>query len=151
MAVHFGFATREAGMASLERGTVPAWYWIVAVVALLWEAAGCFAYMKQSPAAPAMPIWAWSAFAVAVWAGLAGAVLLLVRMRLARIAFALSLAGVAVQLCWTLLGSHADKAEAKAAGATAASGAGAFLFFVLVVAGILLWFADWTAKRGWLR
>ena len=27
----------------------PTWYWIVAVLALLWEAAGCYAYLSQGP------------------------------------------------------------------------------------------------------
>jgi len=114
---------------------VPAWFWAVAVVALLWEAMGCLQYVKQSPAAPALPVWVWSAFAVAVWVGLAGALLLLLRLRWARLAFAVSLLGAVVQFGW----------------AFARTGVTPLGIAVLAAAVALLWFVDHAAKRGWLR
>ena len=81
------------------RQNVPGWFWLVAGIAFLWEAMGCYMYVAQVTmsaadlaALPAqqrelweaMPGWVTGAYAVAVWAGLAGAIGLLLRHRLAR-------------------------------------------------------------------
>jgi CHASE2 domain-containing sensor protein len=94
-------------------------FWIIAVAILLWNLLGDAAYVMQAsadldalartdPATAAafraMPVWAWVAYAVAVWVGTAGAVLLLTRRKAARVFFAASLAGVVVQFGWTFVG-----------------------------------------------
>lgn len=143
---------------TFDSGRVPGWYWAVAAVALLWEAMGCYAYVTQvsmDPAAlarlpaeqreiwAAMPGWAVGAYAVAVWAGLLGAIGLLLRRSWAKLAFAASLLGVIVQFGWTFLATPIlDTMGASAA---------AFPLFILVVAALLLWFSGMAAKRGWLR
>ncbi|HYW17170.1 MAG TPA: hypothetical protein VE891_13590 [Allosphingosinicella sp.] len=139
-------------------GRVPGWYWAVAAVALLWEAMGCVAYLTQVsmdsadlarlPAEQreiwtAMPGWAVSAYAVAVWAGLLGAIGLLLRRNWARLAFAASLAGVIVQFGWTFLATPILR--------TMGASAAAFPAFILVVAALLLCFSQMATKRGWLR
>jgi hypothetical protein len=135
---------------------VPGWYWAVAIAALLWEGLGCFAYLTQVsmgaadyarlPADQAemwraMPVWAWSAYATAVWLGLAGAFLLLLRLRWARIAFAVSLVGIVVQFAWALLYPHRVQL----------SGGAALPAIIVVVGVLLLWFTGRAAARGWLR
>lgn len=141
-----------------DSGRVPAWYWGAAVVALLWEALGCFAYLNQVsmeaaelaqlPAAQrdiwtAMPGWAVAAYAVAVWGGLTGAVGLLLRRRWARPAFAVSLVAVVVQFGWTFLATPILT--------TIGTSAAAFPAFIMLVAALFLWFSGFAAKRGWLR
>ena len=137
---------------------LPGWYWAVAAAALLWEAMGCYAYVSQVsmdaadlarlPAAQrdmwlAMPAWAKGAYAVAVWAGLIGAVGLLLRRRWARLAFALSLIAVIVQFGWAFLGTSILS--------TMGASSLAFPLAVLLVAALLLWFSGVATKRGWLR
>lgn len=88
----------------------PLHLWVVGVLALLWNGFGCFNYsMAQmrneawlAAATPAQrayfesfPAWSDAAWALGVWGGLAGAVLLLMRSRYASIAFAVSILGVA--------------------------------------------------------
>ncbi len=139
-------------------GRVPGWYWVVAVLALLWEAMGCYAYVTQVsmdsaalarlPAAQrdlwmAMPPWVTGAYAVAVWAGLIGALGLLLRRGWARLAFAASLVAVVVQFGWTFLATPILT--------TIGPSAAGFPAFILLVAALLLWFAGFAAKRGWLR
>jgi hypothetical protein len=143
---------------TFDRGRVPAWYWAVAGLALLWEAMGCYAYLTQVamdsaalarlPAAQrdiwaAMPGWAVGAYAVAVWAGLLGALGLLLRRRWAGLAFAASLAGVIVQFGWSFLATPILS--------TIGASAAAFPALILVVAVFLLWFSAFAARRGWLR
>jgi hypothetical protein len=142
----------------LGEARVPGWYWAVALVALLWEAMGCYAYLSQVgmeaaelaklPAAQrdiwaAMPAWVVAAYAVAVWVGLTGAAGLLLRRRWARPAFALSLVAVIVQFGWTFLATPIL--------ATIGTSAAAFPAFILLMAALLLWFSGLAAKRGWLR
>ena len=71
-----------------EVHNVPGWFWAGAVMALLWEAFGCFMYVSQVTTDPATlpidqrtmweasPSWMIAAYAIAVWVGLIGAVLL---------------------------------------------------------------------------
>ncbi len=94
-------------MATLTRA--PAHLWIVGIVALLWNAFGAFdyvmtqiqneAYLAQfSDAArlyfDSFPAWVEAAWALGVWGGLLGSLLLLARSRYAEFAFGLSLVGL---------------------------------------------------------
>jgi hypothetical protein len=142
----------------IGRPAVPAWFWIVAVAALLWEAMGCYAYLTQismdaadlakQPAAQAelwraMPIWVKSAYAVAVWVGLSGAIGLLLRQRWARETFALSLLAVIIQFGWVYLATPALR--------TLGAANAAFPALIVAAAILLFWFATYSARRGWLR
>jgi hypothetical protein len=91
----------------------------------------------------AMPIWAKSAYAVAVWVGLSGAIALLMRQRWARECFAVSLLAVLVQFGWAYLGTTAMRALGLVGAA--------FPILIIVAAAFLFWFAGWAARRGWLR
>lgn len=101
------------------RTRAPMHFWIVAGIALLWNAYGAFDYTMTNLRNPAylanvppdmmsyidsMPVWATTAWALGVWGGLAGAVLLLLRSRYAVAAFAVSLLGLAVATLyqWTM-------------------------------------------------
>jgi hypothetical protein len=131
-------------MEDVREAPVPAWFWIVAAVALLWEAMGCYAYLTQIGAADdAIPAWVSAAYAVAVWVGLSGALLLLMRHRLARIAFIVSLVAILVQFGGLYLASPG--------GAPGGMSQAAFGAFVALAGVVLVWFAHHAAARGWLR
>src|SRR6185503_16646809 len=96
----------------------PTHLWIVGILALLWNALGCVDYLmtrmrntdylttvmpKVDPNAmlawvDGFPIWAQSGWALGVWMGLLGAVLLLLRSRWAVWSFGLSLVGAILGL-----------------------------------------------------
>ena len=74
-------ATAAAG------GNPPAWYWVAAIGALLFECLGCFFYLAEVRLTPeqiamlpldqaamlsARPGWYYAAFGIAVWVGLVG-------------------------------------------------------------------------------
>lgn len=137
---------------------VPRWYWVAAGLALLWSLAGCGAYLGQVGMSAAdmaalppaqreiwsmMPDWVTAAYAIAVWIGLAGSIALLLRRRLARALYAVSLIAVLVQFGWTFLASPI----LTSVGPSAAL----FPAFIVVVSAALLWFAGHAAARGWLR
>lgn len=145
-------------MAGDARVAVPGWFWIVGIVALAFEASGCTMYMLQMTMTPAdfaalppaqqqvwnqSPGWVPAAYAVAVWAGLAGAVGLLLRRRWAQPFFILSLVGVVVQFGTVFAVTDILSAMplVEAAGPPMA---------ILVVTLGLIWFAGRAQQRGWL-
>ncbi|WP_425236966.1 hypothetical protein [Ulvibacterium sp.] len=91
----------------------PVWFWIVSIVALLWNLMGVLAYLQQAfmteEALAALseperllletrPAWATAAFALAVWGGLLGCIALLLRKKWARPVLVISLIGILVQM-----------------------------------------------------
>ena len=110
-------------MATTAERQTPVHLWIVGIIALLWNAFGCYDYLMtrmQNRAylesmmpgtdagailawVDAFPIWAQFGWGLGVWGGLIGAVLLLVRHRWAVWAFALSLLGAILGLGYQLL------------------------------------------------
>ena len=94
----------------VEKGKAPWHLWVVGVVAILWNAFGCLDFtmtqlqgevwlrnMKmteaQIAAFAAMPAWTHVAWAVGVWGGALGGLLLLLRRKLALPVFCASFAG----------------------------------------------------------
>ena len=90
----------------------PKWFVVVAIVALLWNLLGCFAFVsdlqispqdlaKLSPAQQtlynARPGWAVAATALAVFGGALGCIGLLLRKKWAFIVLSLSLVGILAQ------------------------------------------------------
>lgn len=89
----------------------PVHLWAVGLLATLWNAFGCFDYLMTQTRNEAylaqftdpqrvyfdsFPLWMEATWALGVWGGLAGSLLLLARSRHAVTAFAVSLAGLAV-------------------------------------------------------
>ena len=89
------------------------------------------------------PVWAHAAFAVAVFGGAIGCMLLLLRRRLAFAVLALSLAGIIVQML----------PYVGMVGQQITDGGEIFMIFVLTPAiGVLLmWYARFAGAKNWLR
>lgn len=130
-------------MSEVGERRVPGWYWAVAVAAVLWEGLGCAQYLiAVTQGADALPDWVMAVFAIAVWVGLAGAIALLLRRRLAVAALLVSLVAALVQYGFVFLVLPVEVLNA---------GVLAVPIAVLVAGGLLLWFARSAARRGWLR
>lgn len=134
---------------------IPAWYWIAAGLALLFEATGCFMYLAQVGADratlpldqramwDATPSWMVAAYAIAVWVGLAGAALLLLRRKLAVPVLLVSLIAVIVQFSGLMLVPQLRQTVPD----TALAGP------IAIVVGcyLIFHFARLAERRGWLR
>lgn len=145
----------DGGMDDAIKRDVPGWYWLVAAAGLLFELAGCAAFLLQMTADPAaqpidqralvaaMPAWMVAAYGVAVIAGLVGALALLMRRRWAGGALLVSLVAIVVQFGGIAL------VPAMRGAMSSSQLLGPILIF-LVAYG--LWrFAVGSARRGWLR
>jgi hypothetical protein len=135
----------------------PSWFYIVAVLALLWNVAGLLAVVadlqlsaadiaalppEQQAVYAARPLWSVIGSVVAVAAGTLGCLLLLMRKRWATLLLGLSLAGVVIQD----LGIFVVARAAKTGDITPL----VLQSLVLVIAVALLLFARRAHARAWL-
>jgi hypothetical protein len=136
----------------------PAWFIVVAVLALLWNLVGCLAVaadlvvvatgtVGQLPADQqalyaARPAWAVVGSVVAVLAGLVGCLGLLLRRRWAMPLLLASLAGLVLQDLGFVLMARSVELPAVALGMQA---------FVAAIAVGLVLLARLAGRRGWLR
>ena len=138
-----------------EANAAPAWLRLASLAALLWEIAGCALYIMRVSTDPAglppdqraifdaTPAWVLAAFAVAVWSGLAGAILLLMRRRIAAPVLLLSLVAVVAQNSALVLDPGLRNLVASD---------DLLVPFVIVVVCYAIWHMAWQARRsGWLR
>lgn len=131
-------------------------FWVIGVAALIWNGLGSVNYLMQTnPDLVAQfpethqaiinsrPAWATSGFAIGVFVGALGAVMLLLRKSAASYLFIASLLGVIAASIHTLN--------------VATSGIQFSIFELVmmipmpvVVAAILVWYSRWTGQRGWV-
>lgn len=131
------------------------WYMPAAIASMLFMGLGCVTYMMhvladpnalpldQRAAMEAEPIWVTAAYAVAVWVGLAGGLLLVMKKRAAEWALLISLIAVLVWVAGLLL-------VAPLRNSMSAND----LLVAIVVAAVtwtIYWFARHSRQRGWLR
>lgn len=136
---------------------IPIWFWIVSGILVVWNAMGAVAYLGDVsrtaedlaalPAAEAAfyestPMWAMSGYAIAVWVGLSAALLLVLRKKLATLAFAISLIGIIVQQTNIFFLSDGPEIFGNAA---------MVLPIVVLVVGIAsIWFARYATQQRWI-
>ncbi|NNE39464.1 MAG: hypothetical protein HKN14_00950 [Marinicaulis sp.] len=144
-------------MSNIEPPKIPVWFWVIAGVALVWNLMGVAAFFaengKTAEDLAAMaeaerqlyetyPVWAKIAFAAAVFGGAIGSALLLARKQLAVPVFAVSLAGISIQMIHSFF----------IANSMAVYGPSAMIMpiMVILIGVFLLWFSKNSAGKNWL-
>lgn len=137
---------------------LPAWFWAVAVVLLLWNLIGAYACIQQfrlgaeamGPATDydralyaSMPVWYNWIFALAEAGGVGGAIALLLRNPAARPLFVVSLIAVVIQFGY--LFATTDIIAQKGIWTTY------FPLFIAAMGVFEIWFAAAAQRRGWIR
>jgi len=130
----------------------PIWYWVIAVIALIWNGLGVDGYLGQAynteryrsaytqeqlDLAASMPSWVMGAFAIAVFGAIIGVIALFLRKKWATTFFAISLIAVIAQMGFTLIKGHTD-----------------FLgmtISIIVFAIFLFWFSRFSTSKGWIN
>ena len=128
-------------------------FWAIGAVALLWNVMGAVNFFAQmNPDALAAyreseraivegrPAWATGAFAMAVFGGVLGCLLLLLRKSVAYYLFMASLLGVIVTMTHTL-SVDVDFGPGEILG---------IILMPLVVAAFLIWYSKWAESKGWV-
>jgi len=146
-------------MATTVETRTPAHLWVVGVLSLLWNFFGCLDYTmtnlknaawlaNMSPDQLAymnsLPGWLTAFWAIGVWGGLIGSILLLMRNRYAVWAFGLSLicavVGIGYQLFLTKMPASMKQ-----------GGMGFMPWVIIIIAAVLYWYAMSAEKKGVLR
>jgi len=137
-----------------ENGNAVHWsFWVIATFMLIWNVMGCINFFVQmNPDMVASyreteqaiisgrPAWATGAFAVAVFGGALGCLLLLLRKSAAYYLFIASLLGVIVTMTHTL-GVGIDFGLGEILG---------IILMPLVVAAFLIWYSKQAESKGWV-
>ncbi len=144
-------------MIDVINGKPSANFWIIGGAALFWNLLGLFLYYQHvtttiadlQRSSPEMqdlvlnvPMWATSAYATAVTAGVLGSLLMLMRKSWAVPIFILSLIGVVIQDLHTFVLKNAYAIIGPIWSAVSLA--------VLVVAVLLVWYSRAARARGWL-
>ena len=140
-----------------QRTLVPVWYWVIPVMALLWNMMGCAAFLMevfaqeammesmseaQKDWARAIPSWIYFVYALAVTTGVAGSIGLFMQKAWSVPLFAFCVVAVIVQMGYTIL----------IAGGLQVMGPSGLVMPVLVIvfASALLWFSWFAKGKSWL-
>jgi len=133
-------------------------FWIIAVIALIWNLMGVMAYLGQAymtdeakalltEAEKALydnvPIWVTAAFAIAVFGGVLASIALLMRKQIAKTLFLVSLIGILVQMIYNFFIS----------GAMDVYGPGEIIMSTMVIViGVYLYlYSKKSIINGWLN
>lgn len=108
-------------MSNTNKPTV--WFWVIGIISLLWNGMGVNQYLQQAYKTDAFkamypdekvlemvlntPSWVMGAFALAVFGGLLGSILLLSRKKTAKPVFLVSLIAIVIQMSYNVFLSGA--------------------------------------------
>ncbi|MEP0213441.1 MAG: hypothetical protein ABJD66_09530 [Cellulophaga sp.] len=136
---------------------IPVWFWVIAVIALIWNCMGVMAYIAEAYISDEIfssftkevqelynkrPSWVTGAYAIAVFGGVLASMLLLIRKKAAKTVFLISLAGIIAQNVYTFFMSNA----LKVLGTSSIY----FPIMIIVIAVFLFLFSNYATKKGWL-
>lgn len=137
------------------RRPVAGWYMVAAIASVLFMLIGCGGYLLEVTADPetmpidqrtmamARPTWMIAAYGIAVWVGLAGAIMLVLRRKLAQPLLLVSLiAAVVTFLPYAVVPAIRDNIG---------TGDIAAAIVILAITWTIFWFARHSSQRGWLR
>jgi len=128
-------------------------FWIITVVALLWNIMGVLAYLGQAfmteealsllPEADQLyynnvPAWVTAAFAIAVFGGTIGCIALFLRKKIALLLFILSLLGILTQSTYTFFIQDYVEITGKNIGMP---------ITIIIFAAFLIWFSMDSQKK----
>ncbi|AUP77311.1 hypothetical protein [Flavivirga eckloniae] len=129
----------------------PIWFWIVSVIALIWNGLGVDGYLGQAynteryrnaftaeelEIAASAPAWVTAMFAIAVFAGAIAAIGLLLRKKWATTFWAISLIAVIIQMSFAFISNQVINLW--------------MAIMIVIFAFIFLWFSRKSQAKGWI-
>ena len=136
----------------------PIWFWIVSVLALLWNAMGVHGYISQAYQTEAhtsaytpeqldvmngLPAWYTALFAIAVFSGALGCLLLLLKKKFAKLLLILSFLSATVMMVYFLFIADLKGVDFSANKYMA--------YAVIAIAAFLVWFSRKSHANGWIN
>ena len=132
-------------------------FWIISSMALVWNLMGVFNYLTQAfmtnevlASLPEdqqllyedVPAWVTAAFATAVFSGTLGAILLLLKKKVASTFFILSFVGIIIQMTYGLMISENTNSYGPL---------GLLMpLMIIAIGGYLIWYSKKATEHRWL-
>ncbi|MBU2938597.1 hypothetical protein KO494_03495 [Lacinutrix sp. C3R15] len=138
-------------MNTITTNKPPIWFWIINILALIWNLLGVAAYLSQvymdeeTHAALTeaelkmyenLPVWYTAIFAIAVFSGTLGCIALLLRKKWAYPVFLVGAIAVCIQMAYV---------------AFSLKMANVMTILIIIVAFALVWYTKQANKKGWLQ
>ena len=146
-------------MATTDERSTPMHLWVVGILSLLWNCFGCLDYTMtnlknaswlaqmtsdQIAWMNGLPAWLTAFWALGVWGGLVGSILLLMRNRYAVWAFGISCIGAVVGLGYQMFMTTMPASMKQGV-------MGLMPWIIILITVFLLWYAMAAQKKGVLR
>jgi len=132
-------------------------FWLVSVFALLWNAGGAINYLMQTnlefvstlpethrAIIEGRPAWATGGFAIGVFGGVIGCLLLLLRKSIAYYVFIISLLGIIITMIHSI--NVASSKISFSAGEIVV-----MILLPLIVAVLLIWYTKFVMGKSWVN
>ena len=140
-----------------QQNKIPIWFWVVSILLLLWNLTGVANFIMQLTVTEVAlqempevdrnfienyPVWAFVAFGIAVFGGVAGSIGLLLKKKIAKQLFIASLLGIVVQFSYNMtIALSMEVYVTKIAG----------MAVVLIGIGFFaIWLSINGTQKGWL-
>lgn len=145
-------------MNNLTKIKPPVWFWIISIVALLWNLAGVFAYLAtaymkdemmaeyteaQKELLNGQPSWVMGAFAIAVFGGALGCIALLLRKKWAKPLLMLSLLAVLTRTVYFFFMTNGTEVFSVGEGTV-------MPILTVIISALLVIFARIASDRKWI-
>ena len=142
-----------------EKTKIPMWFWVVSILFLLWNIMGVFSFLAHTfISAEALaelpsnerelygeyPLWTTIVFAIAVIAGMIGAIGLVLKKKWSKMAFVISLLAIIPQMIHNVFFTNAIEVYGAVEAVTMPA-------LVVVVGLFLVWFSMFAIKKQWLN
>ncbi len=136
---------------------IPTWFWVVSIIFLMWNLMGIMSYITHTtiseealmalPQAErdlygSYPLWTQIVFAISVFAGTLGCIGLLIKKKWAKFLFIISFISIVVQMYHSLFMTAAMDVYGPSSVIMP--------ILLIVIAGVLIWFASYSIKKAWL-
>jgi len=136
-----------------------AWFWIVGIVALLWNLGGVMSFVMHITISPEtieampqverelytnFPAWVTLIFFIAVSGSVLGNILLLMKRKLATMVLIIAFAAILIQMLYTVFMSKAIEVHGAAQALL-------IPMLVTVIGAVLVWLSRTATAKGWLN
>ena len=133
-----------------QPGKPPVWFWIVSALALVWNSMGVNQYLQQAYKTDSfkemstpeqlemysnLPSWYTAVFAIAVFGGALGCILLLLRKRLASTILLISFVAIIIQMSYVTFSLKM---------------ANVMTVMIIIAGALLVWLAKIATRKGWI-
>lgn len=130
-------------------------FWVIGIIALIWNLMGVVAYLMQAYmteddllALPLeeqalyidIPAWVTAAYALAVFGGSLGCLLLLMRKKLATVVFTVSFISILIQMSYNIFMSKAVEVYGP--------GGAIMPVMIIIIGAFLIWYSKKMEQQG---